>query len=59
MTLPRHKTWSAVRTGNGLVVIGGAGSVLSNNLLRFIKIYDANIAYKTNKNVNALINALE
>ena len=30
-----------------------------NNLLRFIKIYDANIAYKTNKNVNALINALE
>ena len=30
-----------------------------NNLLRFIKIYDANIAYKTNKNMNALINALE
>ena len=30
-----------------------------NNLLRFIKIYDANIAYKTNKNVNALISALE
>ena len=30
-----------------------------NNLLRFIKIYDANVAYKTNKNVNALINALE
>ena len=30
-----------------------------NNLLRFIKIYEANIAYKTNKNVNALINALE
>lgn len=29
-----------------------------NNLLRFIKIYDANIAYKTNKNVDALINAL-
>lgn len=30
-----------------------------NNLLRFIKIYDANIAYKTNKNMDALINALE
>ena len=30
-----------------------------NNLLRFIKIYDANIAYKTNKNMNALISALE
>ena len=30
-----------------------------NNLLRFIKIYDANIAYKTNKNANALISALE
>lgn len=30
-----------------------------NNLLRFIKIYDANVAYKTNKNMNALINALE
>ena len=30
-----------------------------NNLLRFIKIYDANIAYKTNKNVDALISALE
>ena len=30
-----------------------------NNLLRFIKIYDANISYKTNKNVNALISALE
>lgn len=30
-----------------------------NNLLRFIKIYDANVAYKTNKNVSALINALE
>lgn len=30
-----------------------------NNLLRFIKIYDANIAYKTNKNMDALISALE
>lgn len=30
-----------------------------NNLLRFIKIYDANIAYKTNKNMDALMNALE
>ena len=30
-----------------------------NNLLRFIKIYDVNIAYKTNKNMNALISALE
>ena len=29
-----------------------------NNLLRFIKIYDANIAYKTNKNMDALMNAL-
>lgn len=29
-----------------------------NNLLKFIKIYDANIAYKTNKNMDALINAL-
>lgn len=29
-----------------------------NNLLKFIKIYDANVAYKTNKNMDALINAL-